>query len=125
MRLVQELQAPQVQQELEPQELLALLAFKGQQVRVSMEPQALPASLGPLAYKAPLVLALTALLVQLGQPAQAQQVQQAPLELRVLKAQQAPSASALALPARLVQALRVQREFRAPQDPKGPQELQA
>ena len=112
---MQELQAQQVQQELAPQALLALLAFKEQQVRVSMEPQALPASLGPLAYKAPLVLALTAPLVQLEQPAQELQELLAPLALREPKAQQAPSASTLAQPARLVQALRVQQGYRAQQ----------
>ena len=39
-------------------------------------------------------------------------MQQAPLELRELKAQQAPPASALALPGLLVLALRVQRAYK-------------
>ena len=117
---VQELQAPQVQQESAPQALQVLPAFKGQQVRVSMEPQALPASLGPLAYKAPLVLALTALRVQRAQPVLEQQVQLARLALRGLKAQQAPSASALAQPGLLVLVSREPPELKEPREFRGP-----
>ena len=88
-QLVQELQA---QQELAPQEPRALLAYKAQRV-----------------------LALTAPLVQLEQPAQEQQVLLARLALPVLKAQRAPSASALAQPAPQVLALRVQQGYRVQQ----------
>ena len=59
------------------------------------------------------VLALTAPLVQLEQPAQELL---APLALREPKAQQVPSALALAQPAPRVLALRAPPEFRAPQE---------
>ena len=106
----------------EPLVLLALVEQPVLPVLVQQEsaPQALPEQ---PAYRAPQVLSepqvplarvLTALLVQRGQPAQELQELLAPLELREPKAQQAPSASALAQQVQLVLALRVQRGYRGP-----------
>ena len=122
---VQELQAQQAQQELAPQEPRALLAYKALPALVLPAQRGRKAPLVLMERQAQRVLALTAPLEQREQPAQELQELLAPLALPVLKAQRAPSASALAQPAPQVLALRAPPEFRAPQDPKGPQELQA